>query len=113
MSKTALGLNDVSGLSGEALRRQMTATISRVEEKRNSVVLAFQTLLDIEIMFDEIVQSSFSETVNAAKTARDAGIMSIDRAVLLIGGDDEEIKKLEAEEVTEVNNFGGLVSGEE
>jgi hypothetical protein len=36
--------------------------------------------------------------------------MSTEKAVKLIGGDDEEVKKIEAESEAEMNNFGGYVT---
>ena len=112
MSKTALGLTDVSQLSGEALRRMMNNTIARVEEKRENVSMAFLALLDVAIEFDEVVESSFSETIQAVRQAKDGGFMSVERAVTLIGGTEEELKLIEAETEKELNTFGGFVSGD-
>lgn len=88
----------------------MNNTISRVQEKRDNVAMAFEKLLGIEITFDEVVQSSFSETVATVRQAVDGNFMSKNRAVTLIGGDAEELKLIESETETEMNNFGGFVN---
>jgi len=112
VNKTALGLTDVSQLSGEALKRMMQNTIARVEEKRSAVKVAFEKLLGIEIEFDEVVLSSFSETVATVRQAKDGGFMSTEKAVKLIGGDDEEVATVKKEDEEQMNNFGGFVSEE-
>ncbi len=97
VNKTSFGLTDVSQLSGEALRRMMTPTIARVEDKRNSIVKVFNELLDIEVIFSDVVPSSASEVMEYTVNGVNAQIISTERAVMSIGGDDEEIDRVKEE----------------
>ncbi|MCK5743964.1 MAG: phage portal protein, partial [Caldisericia bacterium] len=97
INKTALGLTDVSQLSGEALRRMMSATIARVEEKRGEVAKGISFLYDdIEIEFSEVVMPSFDEQVTGVEKAVTAGVMSQEKGTTLVSGEDDW-KKIQSE----------------
>jgi len=108
VNKTALGLTDVSQLSGEALRRMMSATISRVEEKRGEVANAFDYLLGIEITFPEVVMPSFDEQVTGVEKAVSAGVMSQEKGTTIVSGADdwEKVKSESANKVSDYQGFG-------
>ena len=112
VNKTALGLTDISQLSGEALAKMMTSTVARVIEKRDEVARGFEVLLDIEIVYSEVITPSFNELVTGIDKAVTAGIMSQEKGTTLVSG-EEDWKKVQEEKEAEQNNFGGLVSEEE
>jgi len=95
INKTALGLTDVSQLSGEALRRMMSATIARVEEKRTEVAGAIYYLLDKKVSYSEVIEPSFDEKVTGVEKAVNAGVMSQEMGTSLVSSveDWEKIKK--------------------
>jgi len=105
INRSSLGLTDLSQLSGEALRRMMSSTISRVEEKRQEIVKAFDYLLGIEVVFDEVIQPTFEETVNTVSKAVTDGVMSQKKGVTLVSG-EEDYEQLLKEQSDRMADYG-------
>ncbi len=85
----ALGTGGDGALSGIAIERMLENTSSRVIEKRTNVSKAFKELLDIDIEFSDPIGDNYKEEVQTAKTAVDGGFMSIKKACIEIGNEDD------------------------
>jgi len=107
VNKAALGLVDVSQISGESIKRMMSSTIARVEEKRSEAAKAIEFLLGIEVQFSEVILPSFNDKVESVSKAVTAGVMSQEKGTTIVSGADDW-KTVQKEKETE--DYQGFVS---
>jgi len=89
VNKTILGLSEVSTISGNAMDKQMVATVARIEEKRNEAAHGLETLLGVEVSFQDVIPTSVRDKVETLSKAVEGGLMSQEKAVGIVSGEDD------------------------